>query len=117
MRQNCISCNIISPPLSYVRSGNIELFSGTLNDAGIFGHVWSEIVKSSQYNASSLEIGRSSVNALGDRFRYYPFPVHDNISYSIITCNAVTTWHILWHTASENTSSIFRIAYIQYKSP
>lgn len=92
-----------------MRSGNIELFSGTLNDAGIFGHVWSEIVKSSQYNASSLEIGRSSVNALGDRFRYYPFPVRCGINYIRTVGTSVYVLGKTWRNASKLYSSYYII--------
>lgn len=68
---------IISPPLSYVRSGIAALDYGTLRSAGANGYDWSAMSHSTLANAYDLYLGSSGINPSDNSRRLNAFPVHD----------------------------------------
>ena len=67
---------ITSPPLSYVRSGGINLSDGTTKFAGVHGYYWSELSAFSDFaGAQILSITGIEISAANKGTRWVAFPV------------------------------------------
>ena len=67
--------NIISLPLAFVRSGNVNLNDGRVYGVGEWGYGWTRVTRSASV-ADFLGVNPTEVHPSNFNYRYYGFPLH-----------------------------------------